>query len=151
MIAANSTPPICRRFYLSLFFRLYAALYLRLYVATYYSSADYACHQSATDNYFYATAASISSDSNPLSLYRRQFPKFTKANGKENQMGNKGSQRQMPSGWNKNGLETFNELAREVYKDRKKHGVEFDKAFKISCEKEKMSSTNTTRKRRKRN
>ena len=63
-------------------------------------------------------------------------------------MENKGSQRHLPSGWNRNGLETFNKLAKEVLQDRKKHGVEFDKAFKISCEKEKMSSTNTTRKRK---
>jgi aldehyde:ferredoxin oxidoreductase len=85
-----------------------------------------------------------------LPLYRRhQYPKFTKTNGKENQMENKESQRQLPtSGWNKNGLETFNELAREVLQNRKKHGVEFDKAFKISCEKAKMSCTNTTRKRK---
>ena len=53
----------------------------------------------------------------------------------------------MPSGWNKKGLETFNRLANEVLNDRKKHGVEFDKAFKTSCEEAKMSCTNTTRKR----
>ena len=63
-------------------------------------------------------------------------------------MENKGSQRHMPSGWNRNGLETFNKLAKEVLQDRKKHGVEFDKAFKRYCEEAKMSCTNTTRKRK---
>ena len=53
----------------------------------------------------------------------------------------------MSSGWNKIGLETFNKLAKEVLKDRKKHGVKFDKAFTI-CEEAKMSSTQTTRKRK---
>ena len=55
----------------------------------------------------------------------------------------------LPCGWTKDhGLKTFNQLAKEVYKNRKQHGEEFDKAFKISCEKEKMSSTNTTPKRK---
>ena len=63
-------------------------------------------------------------------------------------MENKESQRHLPSGWNRNGLETFNNLAREVLQDHKKHGVEFDKAFKISCEEAKMSCTNTTHKRK---
>ena len=53
----------------------------------------------------------------------------------------------MSSGWNNIGLETFNKLAKEVLKDRKKHGVNFDKAFTI-WEEAKKCSTQTTRKRR---
>jgi hypothetical protein len=74
---------------------------------------------------------------------------FTKANStKGNQMVNKGSQRHLPSGWNKKGLETFNRLAREVLNDRMKRGEEFDKAFKTSCEEAKLSCTKTTPKRK---
>ena len=52
----------------------------------------------------------------------------------------------MSSGWNRDGLETFNKLAKEVVKDRKKHGVIFDKAFTL-CEEAKDKATKTTRKR----
>ena len=84
-----------------------------------------------------------------LCYYRRQYPMFTKANStKDNQMQNKLSQRHLSSGWNKDGLETFNRLAREVLKDREKHGVQFDKAFKTSCEEAEWSSTKPTRKRK---
>jgi hypothetical protein len=82
-------------------------------------------------------------------LYRHQYPMFTKANrDKDNQMENRESQRNLPSGWNKNGLETFNRLAREVLNDRMKHGEEFDKAFKTSCDEAKLSCTKTTPKRK---
>jgi len=50
-------------------------------------------------------------------------------------------------GWSKHGLQTFNQLAKEVYKNRKEHGEEFDKAFKKSIEQE-MASTNKTGKRK---
>jgi hypothetical protein len=51
-------------------------------------------------------------------------------------------------GWTKDGgLETFNQLAKEVNLNRKQHGVKFDKTFKKSSEQE-MVSNNTTRKRK---
>jgi hypothetical protein len=51
-------------------------------------------------------------------------------------------------GWSKDGLQTFNQLAKEVYnKNRKEHGEEFDKAFKKSIKQE-MASTNKTGKRK---
>ena len=53
----------------------------------------------------------------------------------------------MSCGWSKHGLQTFNQLAKEVYKNRKEHGEEFDKAFKKSIEQE-MASTNKTGKRK---
>jgi hypothetical protein len=36
----------------------------------------------------------------------------------------------LPSGWSKDGLLTFNKLAKEVQADRDKHGLEFDMFFK---------------------
>jgi hypothetical protein len=53
----------------------------------------------------------------------------------------------LPCGWSKDGLQTFNQLAKEVYKNRNEHGEEFDKAFKKSI-KEEMASTNKTGKRK---
>jgi hypothetical protein len=53
----------------------------------------------------------------------------------------------LPCGWSKDGLQTFNQLAKEVYKNRNEHGEEFDKAFKKSIEEE-MASTNKTGKRK---
>ena len=53
----------------------------------------------------------------------------------------------MPCGWSKEGLQTFNTLAKEVYKDHQKHGEEIDKAFKESIEQE-MASNNKTGKRK---
>jgi hypothetical protein len=50
-------------------------------------------------------------------------------------------------GWSKDGLQIFNQLAKEVYKNCKEHGEEFDKAFKKSIEQE-MASTNKTGKRK---
>jgi predicted AAA+ superfamily ATPase len=51
-------------------------------------------------------------------------------------------------GWSKDGLQTFNQLAKEVYKNRKEHGEEFDKAFKKESIKQEMASTNKTGKRK---
>ena len=53
----------------------------------------------------------------------------------------------MPCGWSKDGLQTFNQLAKEVYISRKAHGEEFDKAFKNTIEEE-MASTNKYGKRK---
>lgn len=53
----------------------------------------------------------------------------------------------MPCGWSKDGLQTFNQLAKEVNKNRQEHGEEFDKAFKKTIEEE-MASTNKTGKRK---
>ena len=53
----------------------------------------------------------------------------------------------MSCGWSKDGLQTFNQLAKEVYKNRKEHGEEFDKALKKSIKQE-MASTNKTGKRK---
>ena len=53
----------------------------------------------------------------------------------------------MPCGWSKDGLQLFNQLAKEVYKNRTEHGEEFDKAFKKSI-KEEMASTNRAGKRK---
>ena len=54
----------------------------------------------------------------------------------------------MPCGWSKDGLQTFNALAKEVHIDRKEHGEEFDKAFKKSIEQEMASTSNKTGKRK---
>ena len=53
----------------------------------------------------------------------------------------------MPCGWSKDGLQTFNQLAKEIYKNRQEKGEEFDKAFKKTMEEE-MASTNKTGKRK---
>jgi len=53
----------------------------------------------------------------------------------------------LPCGWSKDGLQTFNQLAQEVNKNRQEHGEEFDKAFKKTIEEE-MASTNKTGKRK---
>ena len=53
----------------------------------------------------------------------------------------------LPCGWSKDGLQTFNQLAKEIYKNRNEHGEEFDKAFKKSI-KEEMASTNKAGKRK---
>ena len=54
----------------------------------------------------------------------------------------------MPCGWSKDGLETFNKLAREVNIDRKKRSEEFDKEFKEKMEQEMASTSNKTGKRK---
>jgi len=54
------------------------------------------------------------------------------------------------NGWSQDGLQTFNHLAKEVYKNRKEHGEEFDKAYKKALEEE-MASTNKTGKRKRSN
>ena len=53
----------------------------------------------------------------------------------------------LPCGWSKDGLQLFNQLAKEVYKNRNEHGEEFDKAFK-KCIEEEMASTNRAGKRK---
>jgi hypothetical protein len=53
----------------------------------------------------------------------------------------------LPCGWSKDGLQTFNQLAKEVNKNRQEHGEEFDKAYKKTIEEE-MASTNKTGKRK---
>ena len=45
------------------------------------------------------------------------------------------------------GLQAFNQLAKEVYKNRQEHGEDFDKAFKNTME-EDMASTNKAGKRK---
>jgi len=50
-------------------------------------------------------------------------------------------------GWSKDGLQTFNKLAREIYIDRKEHGEAFDSAFKKNMEQQ-MESTNKNGKRK---
>ena len=61
-----------------------------------------------------------------------------------------GSTSHLPCGWSKDGLQTFNQLAKEVYISCKAHGEEFDKAFKKTIEEE-MASTNKTGKRKRNN
>jgi hypothetical protein len=60
---------------------------------------------------------------------------------------NAGTSQHLPCGWSKDGLQTFNQLAKEVYKNRNEHAEEFDRAFKKSIEEE-MASTNTAGKRK---
>ena len=55
--------------------------------------------------------------------------------------------RNLPCGWSKDGCQTFNQLAKEVYVSRREHGEEFDNAFKEAIEEE-MASTNKTGKRK---
>jgi hypothetical protein len=55
----------------------------------------------------------------------------------------------LPCGWSKDGLQTYNQLAKEIISDRKEHGEEFDNAFKTSIEQEMASSAiNKTGKRK---
>ena len=58
--------------------------------------------------------------------------------------------RNLPCGWSKDGLQTFNQLAKEVYISLKEHGEEFDKEFNETIEEE-MASTNKTGKRKRNN
>jgi hypothetical protein len=50
-------------------------------------------------------------------------------------------------GWSSDGLQVFNQLAKEVCKNRQEHGEDFDKAFKNTME-EDMASTNKAGKRK---
>lgn len=45
----------------------------------------------------------------------------------------------LPCGWSQDGLNTFNQLAKEICKDRKEHGETFNKAFKTSIEEDMAS------------
>jgi hypothetical protein len=56
----------------------------------------------------------------------------------------------LPCGWSKDGLQTFNQLAKEVYISHRENGEEFDEAFKKTIEEE-MASTNKTGKRKRNN
>ena len=60
---------------------------------------------------------------------------------------NAGTRSHLPCGWSKDGLQTFNQLAKEIYKNRNEHGEDFDKAFKKSIEEE-MASINRAGKRK---
>ena len=46
----------------------------------------------------------------------------------------------LPCGWSQDGLSTFNALAREISKDPKDHGDEFDKAFKMTVQEQALNS-----------
>jgi hypothetical protein len=46
----------------------------------------------------------------------------------------------LPCGWSQDGLYTFNALAREISKDRKEHGDEFEKAFKMTIQQQTLNS-----------
>ena len=62
-------------------------------------------------------------------------------------MVNNASTSHLPCGWSKDGLQLFNQLAKEVHKNCNEHGEEFDEAFKKSIEEE-MASTNRAGKRK---
>jgi len=57
----------------------------------------------------------------------------------------------LPCGWSQEGLRTFNEFAKEISKDRKKHGEEFEKEFKVRIEQQIENSTTNKNGKRKRN
>jgi len=57
----------------------------------------------------------------------------------------------LPCGWSQDGLSTFNALAREISKDRKDHGNEFDKAFKITVQEQALNSASNKNGKRKHN
>jgi hypothetical protein len=54
----------------------------------------------------------------------------------------------LPCGWSKDGLQTFNQLAKEVNKNHQEHGEEFDKAFKKTIKEEKASTNKTGKRKR---
>jgi hypothetical protein len=70
-----------------------------------------------------------------------QSLRFTKATNKVDQFVNGESFSHLPCGWSKDGLQTFNKMAREVNTNCQEHGEEFDKAFKKSLQQE-MASIN---------
>jgi hypothetical protein len=57
----------------------------------------------------------------------------------------------LPCGWSQDGLYTFNALAREISKDRKEHGDEFEKAFKMTIQQQTLNSASNMNGKRKRN
>jgi hypothetical protein len=67
---------------------------------------------------------------------------------KANQSANKQNTSNLPCGWSKQGLETFNKVCTEVNINRQQLGQEFDKAFKKKSMEETMVSTNKTGKRK---
>ena len=76
-----------------------------------------------------------------------QHPRFTKATNKADELVNSTGTSHLPCGWSRDGLQTFNTLAKEVHNNRKELGEDFDKAFKKYIEQE-MASTNKTGKRK---
>jgi hypothetical protein len=56
----------------------------------------------------------------------------------------------LPCGWSEEGLQTFNQIAREVTINRNEHSEEFDKAFKTCIEQEMASNTIHKKGKRKR-
>jgi len=82
---------------------------------------------------------------------RCQSPRFTKATqkGRDGLVGRARATNLLPCGWSKDGLQTYNQIAKEIISDRKEHGEEFDNAFKTSIEQEIASSAiNKTGKRK---
>ena len=78
-----------------------------------------------------------------------QSPRFTKAT-KGDQFADNGSVTSstlVTCGWSKQGLQTFNKLAREIFISHKEDGEDFNKTFKEHIEQE-MASTNKTSKRK---
>jgi hypothetical protein len=84
------------------------------------------------------------------SLYYKccQSPRFTKATNKGHFSAHNAGLCNLPCGWSKQGLQTFNQLAREIFQSRKEHGEEFNKAFKEYIEQEMASKHNTGKRKR---
>jgi hypothetical protein len=57
----------------------------------------------------------------------------------------------LPCGWSQDGLSTFNALAREISKDCKDHGDEFEKAFKMTVQEQALNSASNKNGKRKHN
>jgi hypothetical protein len=57
----------------------------------------------------------------------------------------------LPCGWSQDGLYTFNALASEISKDRKEHGDEFEKAFKMTIQQQTLNSAFNKNSKQKRN
>ena len=57
----------------------------------------------------------------------------------------------LPCGWSQDGLCTFNALAREISKDRKDHGDEFNKAFKMTVQEQALNSASNKNGKQKHN
>jgi hypothetical protein len=64
---------------------------------------------------------------------------------------NQGVNNVLPCGWSQDGLCTFNALAREISKDCKDHGNEFDKAFKMTVQEQAPNSASNKNGKRKHN
>ena len=88
--------------------------------------------------------------SNWITVCCCQSPRFTKATQKgDGLVGHPRNINLLPCGWSKDGLQTFNQLAREVSINYKEHGEEFDNAFKTNIKQEMANSAiNKTGKRK---